>query len=58
MKIQISDHFNYKKLFFFVLPSIFMMVVTSVYGVIDGLFVSTLSEKRLLPQSISLCPLL
>lgn len=45
MKIQISDHFNYKKLFFFVLPSIFMMVVTSVYGVIDGLFVSNFVGK-------------
>lgn len=45
MKIQISDHFNYKKLFRFVLPSIFMMVVTSIYGVIDGLFVSNFVGK-------------
>ena len=45
MKIQISDHFTYKKLFRFVLPSIFMMVVTSVYGVIDGLFVSNFVGK-------------
>lgn len=45
MKIQISDRFNYKKLFRFVLPSIFMMVVTSVYGVIDGLFVSNFVGK-------------
>ena len=40
MKIQLSDHFNYKKLFRFVMPSIFMMVFISVYGVVDGLFVS------------------
>ena len=38
MRIQISDSFNYKKLIRFVLPSIFMMTVTSIYGVIDGLF--------------------
>ena len=40
MKIQISDSFNYKKLIRFVLPSIFMMTVTSIYGVIDGLFLA------------------
>lgn len=43
--IQISDHFNYKKLFKFVLPSIFMMVITSIYGVIDGFFVSNFVGK-------------
>lgn len=40
MQIQLSDHFNYKKLFRFVLPSVVMMVFTSIYGVVDGLFVS------------------
>ena len=45
MTIQISDHFNFKRLFRFVLPSIFMMVVTSIYGVIDGLFVSNFVGK-------------
>lgn len=40
MKIQISEHFTMKKLLIFCLPSIIMMVFTSVYGVIDGLFVS------------------
>lgn len=39
-KIQLSDHFTYKKLFRFTLPSIAMMVFTSIYGVVDGLFVS------------------
>ena len=42
MKIQLSDHFTYKKLFRFTLPSIVMMIVTSVYSVVDGLFVSNL----------------
>lgn len=41
MAIRLSDHFNYKKLLRFVLPSILMMVFTSVYGVVDGIFVST-----------------
>ena len=38
MKIQLSDHFNYKRLLRFVMPSIVMMVFTSIYGVVDGLF--------------------
>lgn len=40
MSIQLSDHFTYKKLFRFTMPSIFMMIFTSVYGVVDGFFVS------------------
>ena len=40
MKIQLSDHFNYKRLLAFTLPSIAMMVFTSVYGIVDGFFVS------------------
>lgn len=45
MNIQLSDHFTYKKLIRFVTPSIFMMLVTSIYGVIDGLFVSNFVGK-------------
>lgn len=40
MKIQLSDHFNYKRLFVFTLPSVLMMVFTSVYGIVDGFFIS------------------
>ena len=40
MRIQLSDHFTYKKLIKFTLPSIAMMVFTSIYGVVDGYFVS------------------
>ncbi len=40
MQIQLSDHFTYGKLFRFTLPSIAMMVFTSIYGVVDGYFVS------------------
>ena len=40
MIIQLSDHFTYKKLLRFTLPSIAMMIFTSIYGVVDGFFVS------------------
>lgn len=45
MKIQLSDHFTYQKIFRFVLPSIVMMVFTSIYGVVDGFFISNFAGK-------------
>ena len=45
MKIQLSDHFSYGKLLKFTVPSIIMMVFTSIYGVVDGLFVSNFVGK-------------
>ena len=45
MKIQLSDHFTYSKLFRFTLPSIVMMIFTSIYGVVDGFFVSNFAGK-------------
>ena len=45
MKIQLSEHFTYRKLLRFVFPSIVMMVFTSIYGVVDGLFVSNYVGK-------------
>ena len=45
MKIQLSDHFTYSKLVRFVLPSIGMMIFISIYGVVDGLFVSNFVGK-------------
>ena len=45
MKIQLSDHFTYKKLIRFVFPTIVMMIFTSIYGVVDGLFVSNFVGK-------------
>ncbi len=45
MTIQLSDHFTYKKLLRFVIPLIVMMVFTSIYGVVDGLFVSNFVGK-------------
>ena len=40
MNIQLSEHFTYSKLLKFTLPSMVMMVFTSIYGVVDGVFVS------------------
>ncbi len=45
MNISLSDHFNYRKLLRFTLPSIAMMIFTSVYGVVDGYFVSNFVGK-------------
>ena len=43
--ISLSSHFTYRKLFYFTFPSIIMMVFTSIYGVVDGYFVSNFAGK-------------
>lgn len=43
--IQLSDHFTYTRLIRFVIPSIIMMIFTSIYGVVDGFFVSNVVGK-------------
>lgn len=45
MRIQLSDHFNFSKLIRFTLPSIAMMIFMSIYGVVDGFFVSNYAGK-------------
>ena len=45
MNIQLSDHFTYSRLIRFVIPSVAMMIFTSIYGVVDGLFVSNFVGK-------------
>lgn len=45
MNIQLSDHFTFKRLIQFVIPSIMMMIFTSIYGVVDGFFVSNFVGK-------------
>ncbi len=40
MKIQLSEHFTYGKLIKFTIPTIIMMIFTSIYGIVDGIFVS------------------
>lgn len=48
MKIQLSDHFDYSRLLRFTIPSMLMMIFTSVYGVVDGLCVSNFVGKEAL----------
>ena len=44
-KIALSDHFTFRKLILFTLPSIAMMIFSSIYGVVDGVFVSNFAGK-------------
>ncbi len=44
-KIQLSDHFGYRRLIRFTVPSVLMMIVTSIYGVVDGFFISNFVGK-------------
>lgn len=45
MEIKLSEHFTYKKLLLFTVPTIIMMIFTSLYGIVDGLFVSNFVGK-------------
>ena len=45
MQVKLSDHFHYRTLLKFVFPSVCMMVFTSIYGVVDGFFVSNYVGK-------------
>lgn len=44
-QIQLSDHFSYGRLIKFIIPSVVMMIFTSIYGVVDGVFVSNFVGK-------------
>lgn len=43
--IRLSDSFNYKKLLHYTFPAVIMLVFTSIYGVVDGFFVSNFVGK-------------
>ena len=58
MKIQLSEHFTYHKLLRFVFPSIVMMIFTSIYSVVDGLFVSNFAGKTALASINLIFPVL
>ena len=45
MLIRLSDHFSYRRLLRFTLPSVLMMIFTSIYGIVDGFFVSNFVGK-------------
>lgn len=42
---ELSGHFNLKRLLGFTLPSVIMLIFTSVYGIVDGYFVSNYAGK-------------
>ena len=46
MEIRLSDSFTYKKLIRYVLPCIAMMIMTSIYSIVDGYFVSNIIGKN------------
>ena len=45
MNIQLSDHFTYKKLIRFTVPTVLMLVFTSIYSIVDGFFVSNFAGQ-------------
>ena len=45
MQIHLSEHFTYRKLLRFTFPTIVMLIFTSIYGVVDGVFVSNYAGK-------------
>lgn len=58
MKIHLSDHFSYSKLLRFTFPAMVMMVFTSLYGVVDGLFVTNFVGKSALAAINFVFPIL
>ncbi len=58
MTIKLSDHFTYKRLLRFTLPSIAMMIFTSIYSVVDGFFVSNFAGKTAFAAVNFVMPLL
>lgn len=57
MNIKLSDHFTYKRLLMFTLPSVIMMIFTSIYSVVDGLFVSNVVGSNALSSVNIIYPL-
>lgn len=45
MNIHLSEHFTYRKLLRFTIPSMGMMIFSSIYSVVDGIFVSNFVGK-------------
>ena len=58
MRIQLSDHFSYGKLLRFTFPSMVTMVFISLYGVVDGLFVTNFTGKSALAAINFVYPIL
>lgn len=58
MNIQLSDHFSFQRLLRFTVPSVAMMIFTSIYGVVDGFFVSNFAGKTQFAAVNFIMPLL
>lgn len=58
MTIQLSDHFTYGKLLRFTMPSIIMMIFTSIYGMVDGFFISNYVGKTAFASTNLIIPYL
>lgn len=58
MEIKLSDHFTYRRLLRFTIPSIAMMILTSAYVVVDGFFVSNFAGKTALAAVNFIYPVL
>ena len=58
MRINLSEHFTYKKLLRFTMPSILMMIFTSIYCVVDGFFVSNFAGDTALAAVNFIYPVL
>ena len=57
-QIQLSDHFTYGRLIRFTLPSICMMIFTSIYGMVDGYFISNIVGKTAFAATNLIIPFL
>jgi Na+-driven multidrug efflux pump len=57
-EIQLSDHFGYGRLIKFVIPSVMMMIFTSIYSIVDGFFVSNFVNKTAFAAVNLIMPLL
>ncbi len=58
MRIQLSDHFTYRHLLRFILPSVLMMVCTSLYSIVDGFFISNYAGKTAFAAVNLMAPIL
>lgn len=58
MKIKLSDHFTYSRLLRYALPSVIMMIFTSIYSVVDGLFIANLVGSNALSSINIVMPMI
>lgn len=58
MRAQLSDHFTYRKLFRYVMPSVITMIFTSIYNIVDGFFISNFAGKTAFAAVNLIMPLL